>query len=270
MEGINEVIHLECEGLVFPVRVMEEQKVFQGVSNLINESISHGSENSQVKEDREVERNDDTQVETIKDTEGISPNWCDIVKAPNVTGSLSLKEDQQLQSSNMQLEIERTTTSLALDSGQVGQVMDQYDRLPLPSKKRGGRKGRRKVKPMDEILGKFNKIIFRRKGSKIRRSKGAIFRPAITAASLSISSEGINNRNRILLNKAQKVLEENLTMGLSYEEEAGIRNKAIAQWDFEKSLGVSYDGDEEEVISKIAEMEKNDEARYRAMLEEGQ
>lgn len=59
-------------------------------------------------------------------------------------------------------------------------------------------------------------------------------------------------------------------MGLSYEEDEGLRNKAIAQWDFEKSLGVGYDGDEGEVISKIAEMEKNDEACYRATLEEGQ
>lgn len=50
------------------------------------------------------------------------------MEALNVTGSLSLKEDHQLQSSNLQLEIERTSTSLALDGGQVGQRMDQNDR----------------------------------------------------------------------------------------------------------------------------------------------
>lgn len=44
--------------------------------------------------------------------------------------------------------------------------------------------------------------------------------------------------------------------------------EAEAVWDFEKTLGFSYDGEEGEVISKIAQMEEMDEARYRAMLAE--
>lgn len=43
-----------------------------------------------------------------------------------------------------------------------------------------------------------------------------------------------------------------------------FRKEAKVAWDFEKSLGIGCDGDEEEVISKIAELEEFDEARYRA------
>lgn len=58
-------------------------------------------------------------------------------------------------------------------------------------------------------MGKFNKLIYRRKGSKKQRQNGAIFRSAAAAISLSIYSDGINNRNRILLNNAQAVWEAN-------------------------------------------------------------
>lgn len=69
-------------------------------------------------------------------------------------------------------------------------------------------------------------------------------RSAAAAISLSISSNGINSKNRIILNKAQAV------------------------WDAAKSLGIGYDGDEPEVISKIAHLEEIDEERYRVMLAE--
>lgn len=72
------------------------------------------------------------------------------------------------------------------------------------------------------------------KGSKKRKQKGAIFRLATAAIALSISSVGINNRNCILLNDAQGV------------------------WEFNKSLGLGYDGDEGEVESRIAQLEEMD------------
>lgn len=53
---------------------------------------------------------------------------------------------------------------------------------------------------------------------------------------------GIVNRNRILLNEAQ------------------------AAWTVNKMLGLSYDGDEEEVISKIYETEIQDEERAACQL----
>lgn len=55
--------------------------------------------------------------------------------------------------------------------------------------------------------------------------------------SASISSNGIANRNRLLLNEAQTI------------------------WEVNKVIGIGYDGDEEEVISKIAEMEAQDKER---------
>lgn len=57
----------------------------------------------------------------------------------------------------------------------------------------------------------------------------------MAAAALFVSSEGINNRNKILLNEAQAVL-------------------AVA-----KIMAEDYLGDEEEVISKIMGMEEQDD-----------
>lgn len=63
----------------------------------------------------------------------------------------------------------------------------------------------------------------------------------ITNLSASISSNGINNRNKMLLNEAQAVWEVN-------------------------KLYMSYDGDEEEVVSKIAELRAQDNTRAVSLL----
>ncbi|KAI8566817.1 hypothetical protein RHMOL_Rhmol02G0071500 [Rhododendron molle] len=60
---------------------------------------------------------------------------------------------------------------------------------------------------------------------------------AAVALSVSISSRGIENRNRILLNEAQAV------------------------WNVNKLMGLSCDGNEDEVISKLCEMEVLDAER---------
>ncbi|KAG5544688.1 hypothetical protein RHGRI_017210 [Rhododendron griersonianum] len=54
---------------------------------------------------------------------------------------------------------------------------------------------------------------------------------------LSISSNGISNRNRILLNESQAV------------------------WQVNKMMKIGYKGSDEEVVSKIMEMEKEDDDR---------
>lgn len=54
-----------------------------------------------------------------------------------------------------------------------------------------------------------------------------VFRSAMAAVALSVSTEGINNRNRILLNEAEAVLTVT------------------------KIMGEDYLGNEEEIISKI-------------------
>lgn len=93
-----------------------------------------------------------------------------------------------------------------------------------------GVQGKRNRKNINEILG-FSKVNTGNKGKK--NKKCVVLRSAVAKAALSasISSEGINNRNRILLNEAQAI------------------------WTVDKIMGLSYDGDENEVISKIAEME---------------
>lgn len=73
------------------------------------------------------------------------------------------------------------------------------------------------------------------KGGRIKQ-KCVVFRSAVAAASpsASVSMDTIANRNKTLLNEA----------------------KAI--WAINKAAGIGYDGDEDEVISKIAEMRVQD------------
>lgn len=70
-----------------------------------------------------------------------------------------------------------------------------------------------------------------------------VLRSAVSAAALSasLSSDGINNRNRILLNEAQTI------------------------WEMNKLYGIGYDGDENEVISKIVEMIDHDKEKVVAL-----
>lgn len=97
-----------------------------------------------------------------------------------------------------------------------------------------GLQGKKKRKNINDILG-FTRVKSANTNSKVGRKKGkcVLLRSAVASAALSasISSEGINNRNRILLDEAQAI------------------------WAINKLHGINYDGDEQEVISKIAELE---------------
>ncbi|KAI8525263.1 hypothetical protein RHMOL_Rhmol13G0217000 [Rhododendron molle] len=87
------------------------------------------------------------------------------------------------------------------------------------------RRPKKKLKSVEDILGFKPKPS--RKGGRRSKQKCVVFRSAIAAAALSVSSEGINNRNRILLNEAQAV------------------------WSVTKIMETDYLGNDEEVISKI-------------------
>lgn len=78
------------------------------------------------------------------------------------------------------------------------------------------------------------------KGGRRKKQKCVVFRSAIDAAALSVSSDGINNRNRIILNESQ------------------------AAWTVTKIVGTDYLGNDEEVISKI--MVTGEEEELRATL----
>lgn len=101
-----------------------------------------------------------------------------------------------------------------------------------------GIKGKRNRKSIDEILG-YSKVNARNTNGKRNNKKCVVLRSAVASAALSasISSGGINNRNKILLDEAQAI------------------------WAVDKLFGISYDGEEEEVVSKIAEMEALNKAR---------
>lgn len=60
------------------------------------------------------------------------------------------------------------------------------------------------------------------------------------------------NRNRFILDEAQAIW---------------ALGKAQEVWEYlQKTTGMGYDGEEEDVIRKIAQMEEIDEERYGAML----
>lgn len=106
-----------------------------------------------------------------------------------------------------------------------------------------GVQGKRRRKTIDEILGnsKVNKL-----NQKVGRGKKkcVVLRSAIAAAALSasVSSEGITNRNKFILSEAQTIRQMN------------------------KLIGYKYDGEDEEVISKIAELEKLEKEAAEAKL----
>lgn len=99
---------------------------------------------------------------------------------------------------------------------------------------------RRKQKSLEEILGVLKASEVKRDGRR-KKQKCVVFRSTIAAAALSVSTDGINNRNRILLDEAQAVLSVT------------------------KIMGEDYVGDEEEVISRIMIMEEQDSERFACM-----
>ncbi|KAI8549795.1 hypothetical protein RHMOL_Rhmol06G0053100 [Rhododendron molle] len=101
------------------------------------------------------------------------------------------------------------------------------------------KKAKRKVKSVEDILG-IPKATGTRKGGRKRKQKCVVFRSALAAAALSVSTEGINNRNRILLNESQAV-------------------RTVT-----KIMGTDYFGNDEEVISSI--MVTDEEELLRAAL----
>ncbi|CAL5334043.1 unnamed protein product [Camellia sinensis] len=77
----------------------------------------------------------------------------------------------------------------------------------------------------------------KRKRKKKHTSKSIIFRPAATAIERSDLSEGITSSNNLLLNEAKAILQ----LG--------------------KSLGINFNGEEDDVLNKIIEVELKDKER---------
>lgn len=107
-----------------------------------------------------------------------------------------------------------------------------------PSKK--AKKAKRKLKSVEDIL-RIPKATRTRKGGRRRIQKCVVFRSALAVAALSVSTEGINNRSKILLNESQAVRTVTKIMGTDH-----------------------YFGNGEEVISSI--MVTDEEELLRAAL----
>lgn len=94
---------------------------------------------------------------------------------------------------------------------------------------------RKKKKSINQILG-LPKSFSNYNGGR-KKQKCVLFRSAVAAAAMSATTSGIENRNRILLNEAQTI------------------------WSVNKIMGLGYDGDEDEVISRLMIMEAQDQER---------
>ncbi|KAH7845546.1 hypothetical protein Vadar_003376 [Vaccinium darrowii] len=110
--------------------------------------------------------------------------------------------------------------------------------ISLIESERGLRKsnslGRSRLKSWEEILGVKETNDSDTGGGRRRRrkTKQVVFRSAAAAVSLTLSSEGIRNRNRILLDEAQAV------------------------WTMGKIVGGKAESSENEIISKLVEIEE--------------
>ncbi|GMP88198.1 hypothetical protein CsSME_00040270 [Camellia sinensis var. sinensis] len=93
--------------------------------------------------------------------------------------------------------------------------------------------------------------------------KGAVFRSAVAAISLSMSSK---SRRRVL-NEAETNAQLSKVLGMDgigqEEEIISKLNEAKTNLQLSKVLGMDYKGNEEEIISKLMELEERDIAKLK-------
>ncbi|KAI8566658.1 hypothetical protein RHMOL_Rhmol02G0058800 [Rhododendron molle] len=89
-------------------------------------------------------------------------------------------------------------------------------------------KGKKKRKTIDDILG-FTRVSSFNNKSRNNKPKCAVYRSAVAALALSasLSSDGVINRNRIILDEAQAIWTCNKIMGLVYDGEEDEANLQI-------------------------------------------
>ena len=109
------------------------------------------------------------------------------------------------------------------------------------SRKKKNYYGKNNAHSTERVVGAMRRLGSRGRFINRKNQKEAIFRAAAASIALSISTERINNRGRILLNEAQ------------------------ATWEMGKALVLVEDGSKENVICKIMELEENDERQYEKM-----
>jgi len=195
---------------------------------------------SEVEKQDDMEKGDEEGNNSTKVSSPVDP----MIQGDGCTNALGLEGDKssantrkKVMNEENDLEIGNSLENLEPNHNEVCDEGPNFDpieenRNPIQAAVKGI-KGKKRRKNIDEILG-FSKVDNRNHMGRGRtKNKCVVFRSAVAAVALnaSVSSEGINNRNRILLDEAQTI------------------------WAVNKIMGIGYDGDENEVISKIAELE---------------
>lgn len=207
---------------------MDENTIFEEPE--ISHKVMEPHANSQLEEEEKVgETPNSLNVEksgTIINDEGLQmvmfkPQLCN-----NTMGSLKVNPtvDNNQENINTQKELDNAKTSendMALESN--WSATPKYGDLKGSSKDQFVfPKIKKRLKSVEELIG----IPKHKKGGK-KSKKCVVFRSAIAAAALSVSTEGTRNRNRIILDEKK------------------------AAWTITKIIGEDFMGNDEEVISRI-------------------
>lgn len=155
-----------------------------------------------------------------------------------VTKAITAKINEITKAADALLEENNVTVDDSLNEDCIQLVISEKEvnqdsliQAPIQSTVKG-LQGKKKRKNINDILG-YTKVNPGKGGGR-NKNKSVVLRPTIAATAAltaSISSGGINNRNRILLDEAQAI------------------------WAINKMHGINYDGDEQEVVSKIVDLE---------------
>ncbi|KAA8538584.1 hypothetical protein F0562_028222 [Nyssa sinensis] len=258
MDTIKQVIVLESKGKFYLVKVVEKQIVITNPIQLydcnlgarnVQSLVSHpDSIHSAIdpKKVPAVEENGDLELvsQAIAHTQVLLGDYMDgldahsdLINAGSTAGDSqssikslkdsSIPEEEDPQANKSKHDSEPSAEHLLLDANYKSNPRSPPD-FSLGDFKISRR---RKLKLLANVLG--NDENHRRKGKfglkKVK--KGAILRMAATVISMSISSSAIQNRNWIIEGEAKKI------------------------WEVGKKLGLSYIGEDQEVISRIHDLD---------------
>lgn len=184
---------------------------------------------------REMRFNDETSTTVIMETQNLGNGSCFGGPVNREFVEENIKDIDAFSNENIE--------GVEITSKEVDHLISNHAHIHSAVKSLQGKKKR---KTINDILGfsKIKPVCTNTRGGGRNKNKCVVLRSAVAAAALSasVSSEGINNRNRILLDEAQAI------------------------WAINKMHGITYDGDEQEVINKIAELEAKDKGRAECLL----
>ncbi|GFS40280.1 hypothetical protein Acr_00g0067550 [Actinidia rufa] len=281
MDSINKVVELENNGRISQIRVMEEQLVVNTVLNTdcacpgcqvevpsLNQNLDEASVQFPIKMvNGGNARHNLPLIEEVAE----SANY-QLEEVPSLLGPYPTKAEKVsclVNINRMQIVLftgssgyEHTTRGSRLSDYSPAKgrgaatpyldalmsnlalpnlsVVTPKDSTPPPFTEILDEKPKRKQRSIKDILG-LSKSMKSKKGGRRGKHKCVVYRSAMAAVALSVSSEGITNRNRLLISESN------------------------AAWSITKILGTDYMGKDDEVISTI--MVTDEEAELRAILQ---